>query len=192
MRGSAHRAVLTRGEDGRRRTFLRRHVLRRPARQLKFRMTRSVARGNTIVVLGERGPVLGHEHGAERLIARLEGLGRQLDTTLKVPKVGVGRRHGDARSEAIVASRYAPGIAASRYVDVPVSPGAYSTLAPASRYARSRMIVSSRSPSPLQVVLGTGRQNHPALRGRVGSRAHALNRGLERVDRTVPRVVVLD
>ncbi len=45
------------------------------------------------MVFGEHGPVLGHEHGAERLIANLEGLGRQLDTTLKVPKVGVGRRH---------------------------------------------------------------------------------------------------
>jgi hypothetical protein len=47
-------------------------------------MTRHVTPGDTVPILGEDFSVSGDEDRAEWFIARLEGLGRQFDTTAQV------------------------------------------------------------------------------------------------------------
>lgn len=89
VRGGAHRTVLTRGKNGRRRSFHRGHVCRCPARQLKLRMTRSITGGHTVTIFCKDGSVCGDQYRTKRLIAVLQGLGRQLYTAMQVLHLGI-------------------------------------------------------------------------------------------------------
>ena len=69
VRGRAHRAVLTRGVDRRRRALLRRQVVRRPLRDLELGVPGLVAVLDPVAVLEPHHPVAVDEHRPERLVA---------------------------------------------------------------------------------------------------------------------------
>src|SRR5690606_14476856 len=56
-------------------------------------VTSGVSGGNTVPLFSEHGPIRCDEHGAERLIARLQSLFGQLHAAAKMPHVNIGH-HG--------------------------------------------------------------------------------------------------
>ena len=100
VRRRAHRAVLTGGVDGRSGTLLRRQVRRGPPGQLELRVLRGITGlDDPVAALRARRPVSVDEHGAERLVARVQRLARQLDAPAQVREVRSGQlRHRSLRS----------------------------------------------------------------------------------------------
>ncbi len=92
VRRRAHRAVLARGVDRRRRARVGVLVGGGPLRQFELRVLRRVAGDGAVAGLAEHVAVRPDQHGAERLVARVQGLLSQFDATAQV--VGVARGHG--------------------------------------------------------------------------------------------------